>query len=612
MNEAVDWAEHLRGCLVKVVAAAAGQPGSGFFVAPGTVLTSAHVVGATGVAVTVWWRGAAYPGVVSAASARSGDGGRIWPYPDLAVIEVSGIAAHPCAWLSTRPSALGKRCVVAGYSAKLGPVLEPAVRLLESTGSNDYLSRRLVTLGKEEIAPGMSGGPVLDPVTGGVWGVVKATRGQGGGFVVPIGGLRELDSAVHVRLWRAHDTHHRPDGPSRWPAVPGCYPSSYLTLEEERELRGIMAELPVGRPADHTADYRRMADSLLRESGPHHDYGDVISDLIDLVPVPGELPPLLVYVADLARRHPTHTRLRDWLLYRAGRLNLSDRIAQRLAAEPSSSAAVSVMVRLRPAYQDHRRYHVTMWRYVDAEHVVPVLDELKAVPWETAKQRVQSLLVEQIALLTAHERDIMIEFILPQELLSEPIHGWTLWPRRPWETLGGKYAVVVRDLERLEDAECMAFLRTRYRAAGDRAVVSGLLAVGCDDKRDHQAMWGLLSCEEYLSMVALPGPPDRPPAQVALDVALSTGVPALAWCVPGCAGCPGTDCVGSSSQQGLVECLADARVTDLPRTILRLRRAAAKFNRADHWGLNVVLLWDDPVRQPPRQRMLPPGEVELA
>ncbi|MEV0943660.1 trypsin-like peptidase domain-containing protein [Micromonospora wenchangensis] len=600
---------------MRIVVPGAGQlGGSGFFVAPGVVVTSAHVVGAAGVAVKVWWQSVEHDGIVSAASLPPPAPGQLWPYPDLAVVIVAMIGTHPCAWLSVRPPALGGSHIVAGYSTKLGPDPEPVVRLLDHTGSNDYQSRKLVALSKEEITPGMSGGPVLNPSTGGVWGVVKAMRGHDGGFIVPIGGLRELEGDVHVRLWRAHDIHHCPTGQSCWPAVPRSGLFTYLTIGEERELRGLVAALPRGRPADHAAHYRQMAGSLLREpDAPHHDYGDVIADLVDLVsPPPGELPPLLAYVVDLARQFPAHTRLRDWLLFRAGRLNLTDQVAERLSAEVNAPTAVSVMVRLRPAYHDRRRYHVTVWRYVDSRQVVPVLDELEAVPWEAARQRVQNLLVEQIALLTAHERDIMIEFILPQELLSEPIHQWELWPRRPWERLGGKYAVVVRDLERLEDAECMAFLKERCKATAEHPVAGGLLMVDCGEKRDHPAMWGLLTHEEYLTMVALPGPPDRPPAQVALDVALSAGVPALAWCVPGCAGCTGTDCASSSFHRGLESCLENTRRADLPRTFLQLRRAAAKLGRPDHWGLNLVLLWDDPARQPPRQQMLPPEEVGVA
>ncbi|WP_416901638.1 trypsin-like peptidase domain-containing protein [Micromonospora echinospora] len=611
MSEAVfAWAEdHLTTCLVQVTGR---LPGSGFLVAPGTVLTCAHVTGQAESRVGVWWRGVEYTGVVRAASPCPAQAGALWPYPDLAVIDVADLPEHPCVWLTARVPSLGQPCIGAGYSSALPPPLKPAVGLLNLTGRQDFPPGVLLKISREEVSPGMSGGPVLDPATGGVWGVIKAKRDQQAGFVVPLVGLRQLDRSVHRWLWRAHDTYHRRvTGQRHRPEFPADRSLTYVTPLEERELRGILAELPEVSADEHGTAYQQAAGPLARPpSAPQHDYGDVVADLMSLVAPPaGQPSQMLAYAADLARRYGGHRELRDWVLYRAGRMGVVSAVEERLA-DTVRTGAVSVMVRLRPAGNNHRRFHVTMWRYVDADHVVPVIDDLEAVGLAEAKERVRSNLVRQIRLLTAHERDIMVEFILPQSLLNEPVHEWALWPSRPWETLGSKYAVVVRDLERLEDAESMAFLKQRWKATARQAVRSGLVPVRCDDRRSHGAMYAWLGTIPGLSTMTLPGPPDRAPAQVALEVALPAGVPALAWCTSGCRECPGGTCPGHSFQDGFAVRLADARHDSLPSQVLQLRRAAAAGEK--HWSRDLVLLWDDPSRQPPRQQMVPSSEAEVA
>src|SRR6266567_4546314 len=64
--------------------------GSGFFVAPGVVVSCAHVAGLEGVAartVMVMWEGVIFTGNVRAVPSKHGTSDR-WQYPDLCVIEL--------------------------------------------------------------------------------------------------------------------------------------------------------------------------------------------------------------------------------------------------------------------------------------------------------------------------------------------------------------------------------------------------------------------------------------------------------------------------------------------------------------------------------------------
>jgi hypothetical protein len=91
------------GCRVRLGVDIAGMPdegGSGVWIAPGTVLTCAHVVPAgCNSKVQVGWRGFTLDGTVTDQVPGASDVG-LWPYPDIAIVVVEGPPQHPCAWLS--------------------------------------------------------------------------------------------------------------------------------------------------------------------------------------------------------------------------------------------------------------------------------------------------------------------------------------------------------------------------------------------------------------------------------------------------------------------------------------------------------------------------------
>lgn len=81
-----------------------GFLGSGFFVAPGWVLTAAHVAArAPNRAVTLRWDGRSMPGTVEEMWPRENGGTVLWPYPDLALVRLDGVEGddpeHPVARL---------------------------------------------------------------------------------------------------------------------------------------------------------------------------------------------------------------------------------------------------------------------------------------------------------------------------------------------------------------------------------------------------------------------------------------------------------------------------------------------------------------------------------
>ncbi|MFD4621426.1 trypsin-like peptidase domain-containing protein [Streptomyces sp. NPDC058475] len=249
--------------------------GSGFFVAPNWVLTCAHVArsGEGGEVTVVYETGpgrgtSAVAGEVATALPDQVElpvrGG--WPAPDLALVRLREPVDHDCAYLTERPAAYYGEAVVyySGWS-----VVGGELRRLNGTCTvqgtlGGWSDDEQIRLGGDVLPPGVSGGPVVDPVRGEVVGVLKAQadRGLGGtctgveqlrALPVPAGGLGAEHDDLYQAVFHAHDRYHRdrqrhPDSDrSTWADVQnqlGARPGRALSPDERAQLLGRLADLP--------------------------------------------------------------------------------------------------------------------------------------------------------------------------------------------------------------------------------------------------------------------------------------------------------------------------------------------------------------------------------
>ncbi|MEU8751575.1 SAV_2336 N-terminal domain-related protein [Streptomyces chartreusis] len=249
--------------------------GSGFFIAPNWVLTCAHVAfGGEGGEVTVVYGSSpdldlsAVPARVAAAlpdlDARPASGN--WPNPDLALVRLSEPVEHDCVYVSERPTAyLGEgRAQYAGWT-----VMDGRLAMLDGTLSvqgtiGGWSSGVQIRLGGNELPPGVSGGPVVDPERGEVVGVLKAraSRGPGGtatgveqlrNLPTPSGTPRAEHDDLYQAVFHAHDRFHRDlqRNPNfqrhTWADVQselGVRPGRTLAPHERVQLLGRLADLP--------------------------------------------------------------------------------------------------------------------------------------------------------------------------------------------------------------------------------------------------------------------------------------------------------------------------------------------------------------------------------
>lgn len=267
-----------------------GFLGSGFFVAPNWVLTCAHVVngGEGGEVAVVYQTGpgqgpSAVPGQVAAMLPEHVE--RLlpgsWPAPDLALVRLREPVDHDCVYVSERPAAhYGEgRVFYSGWTVTGGQlqILDGFLSVQGTIGG--WSAGVQMRLGHNDLPPGVSGGPVVDPVRGEVVGVLKSRADHGAGgtstgierlrtLQVPPDAVRTEHDDVYHTVFHAHDRYHRDrqqPSDSRRPtwadlqAELGARPGRTLGPDERGELLGRLADLP---PPATTRGLLDILDSL--------------------------------------------------------------------------------------------------------------------------------------------------------------------------------------------------------------------------------------------------------------------------------------------------------------------------------------------------------------
>lgn len=173
-----------------------GEVGTGFFIAPGQILTCAHVV-----------EKANSIEVRQGDSVGSGEldqitipGKGYFSYPDLALVSTdfpasAYIGLNDC-W------SVGDPVHSRGYATGTGYVGEPILGTL--AGQTEH--PRMLTVSDTQILPGMSGAPLFNLSTGGVCGIIAATKNQNwsaGGRAVPTSVIYEMLPRIQPANLRA-------------------------------------------------------------------------------------------------------------------------------------------------------------------------------------------------------------------------------------------------------------------------------------------------------------------------------------------------------------------------------------------------------------------------
>ena len=273
-------------CTVKI-ADSDTAGGSGFFVAPGSIVSCAQAVIAkatdvTAERVTVEWQGMRLTGRVRAAL-----GPGPWHYPDLCVIDLDDPPReHPWAVLDDLDTSKAEELYLAGFNEVYDSAAFVQGTHARLDGPVELDGGMAWKIADCEIAPGMTGGPVVQLRSGSVCGVTKAIRRAEtatGGLMIPAVAIRDAFPDIWQRNRQEKDQNHR------WLALRGATPdrpdrlSARLTPGEQQRLIDKAYQLGLQRD-DLIALLREIAGDQLPTSARS------LENIIDLAAELAELP----------------------------------------------------------------------------------------------------------------------------------------------------------------------------------------------------------------------------------------------------------------------------------------------------------------------------------
>jgi hypothetical protein len=208
---------------------------------------------------------------------------------------------------------------------------------------------------------------------------------------------------------------------------------------------------------------------------------------------------------------------------------------------------------------------------------------------------------------------VRFEFVLPQDDLRLEVDQWAVPGDR---VLGFVNPVVVRPLERAEGPGGRNLVSGRWQSAVDPAkelwiiqgssacVVPGAVHVVAAQAADgalFKAAWGKgrLACTVLWYALDHGWHGEAP---VAVRELIKAGVPIVLWLRTG------PELTPRRLKQELTKLMKAVAPRDLPEVVWRLRMAADGAG-PEHLGHHVVLLYEDPCRQPPLPNQSQPLEV---
>ncbi|MFJ4843964.1 MULTISPECIES: trypsin-like peptidase domain-containing protein [unclassified Streptomyces] len=630
--------------------------GSGFLVAPGWVLTCAHVLvhsdgrrRGTGrdedIGVVVGSRVVrgrlAYhlAGESAAVPARWDDGTDSEPYPraamgihpDLALIRLlEDVPDQSCVWLTDRTwvpigdAHIFGRQDDSDDDPAAGP-WEIDCRLAGQDRGQFLLNAAA------RPRPGVSGGPLVDMERGEVAGVVKARGREGTTTVlaVPMSALRALSAAHHVpgapdlgpapydTLMRLHDRWHadrqRPGGGTArtWADVQKHLPAvahGRSALDRLRALE-LLASLPSPR---HAGQVERIAAEAMGAAGriwpqPLPTWRDGHGVLYD--PDPGRESRMtlryLLFAAAEAERTARDAedaaglghaeRLREWAEERARDLDVDERDA--LGREERRLPS-SVLVEFEPRAYDEGT-PVFDWAirlgWGAGEWTIASVgnDDPRGFPFDYAVRMVERGLREVLDGADGPGgTPARLEVALPDERLGTAAHRWLVAQKR---AVGLGRAVVVRDVGRRGVPDPRWEARWRRLTGADRLQPLRLARAGSVLGR-HEIDAGADGAVPVLCLAVGDGP-----GSDAAGVTLESGYAVAVWRADGhpperCA----EDCdlfhsrITALLDGGTNGAAGNGALRELPGKLGQLREAAKDGTTGAGWVAQVILLYDDP------------------
>ncbi|WP_410597914.1 effector-associated domain 2-containing protein [Amycolatopsis sp. lyj-23] len=360
-------------------------------------------------------------------------------------------------------------------------------------------------------------------------------------------------------------------------------------VEEQRALRGLFREATSNRVDELPPRCRSARTTFLY--------------LTDFNAPAGGPPPAMVFVAQIAdflANREIAAELTGWNQRWAERTGTAEALRQASAQLRPPDADRPTTVRLvfefDPDPFDDSRVMLSHWRhwgdrsgYSQRRGGTPVLMADLESEVDDAIGALETTLA--VGETDAEDSSIVLEFILPWEMLNTPVESW----RRDSTAvpLGIDYPVVLRSLDRMRAApRYHDAWRRRWQALVNRnAPVRPYWSHAVADGYETERLAFELLHSDTVSLVLSEPPGARGgTAWREAAAAFRAGLPVIIWDREDCAA-PGF--------RDAVSYLVEGEPTELPDRVARLKRdALIAADRQPYAGRTLAILWDDPNRMP--------------
>ncbi|MFE0251833.1 trypsin-like peptidase domain-containing protein [Streptomyces sp. NPDC059010] len=614
--------------------------GSGFFVAPGWVLTAAHVLRPHLAAdrTTVFRvRGEGIDAEARLAEWLITDprSPKVPLAEDLALVRLTGEHLHECVWLTDRAARHTGALKACGYYP--GPP-EAHFRIVDAWINGHEDTYGLIIKSDIDIPSGMSGGPLLDPETGAVVGLIKSRRkDKDGGKAVAVAALRRFGETYRT-VMADHDRWHGEEPMSQsgdnWVELqhgPADGQGAVWTPRDRREALALLAALPPPPDEPTVKVIAKMARSGNQWPGATPElrtwrdgHGLLYEGTAPLDPLTF-LRYLRLVEAHACARDAGSPLLARWIERRLRRdtrrymhayardVSLPGELRPPPEADGPERVVISypgpgegpvVALLLDPVIGAQPvRFFWQIW-YDDGDGLPEVHETDASVRGYRPDELVQALRVPLGGLLESKDREghpVPLEVALPAEYFDTAVHRWRFADIAALNDpghLGARRRLVLRALERRGEPDNLWIDRWRSMTAGRRFQGWRIPPPGVVDATGYRTA-------ELDRIPVMCRPAGQGTGRVAMKHALSGGHSVALWhigphpergaCLPEC------DTLHARVEKFL-ETLGS--LAELPDRLRHVRQDISEQRPDSTWAEPLALLYDDP------RRPLPGEEIE--
>ncbi|CCK25113.1 hypothetical protein BN159_0734 [Streptomyces davaonensis JCM 4913] len=357
-----------------------------------------------------------------------------------------------------------------------------------------------------------------------------------------------------------------------------------------------------------TAFARRASRSRVQELPFWCQTGwDVFLRLAGEVTQAGQLPPSMAFLVLAADRMTNEGQTADALLLtrfnrqQASVLGVEVQLADWERPEVSQRTPLRayrlLLIQVEPDHVDTDGYYFSHWRQADLEGWHPARGDTYRHSREELPGAVRGVVQVTEEQWSDAPEPVNLEFVLPWELLNEPVEWWLKDGEHPSPTpLALDHSVAVRSLERMGRQAWHRRWYTKWRQLTERPERSHAFwsLPGSDDNYLFHLERELKEDGDAVCLVLSAPPGDDPGVGRREALAgLRAGVPMMIWDRRG----P----MDRAFSDAVAELVEDLRPERIMQRVTKLRHEALTVGPEawdSHVGRNLVLLLDDPERQP--------------